>query len=111
LALWSKAIKKQGMHFGIAFHHEYSWWWFQSAYRTDSAGRMFDGRLTLADGKGKWWEGYDPKLLYGINLREYKGIDEFQYRPDGGIFNRHADYAKWYATRWALRILDAVNKY
>ncbi len=111
LALWAKAAKKEGMHFGIAFHHEYSWWWFQSAFRTDSADRMFDGRLTLADGKGKWWEGYDPKLLYGINLREYKGMDEFQYRPDEGIFTRHLDYAKWYADRWALRILDAVNKY
>ena len=61
------------MHFGVAFHHEYTWWWWQTAFRCDSkgpnAGKMYDGRLTLADGKGTWWEGYDPKLLYGINSR------------------------------------------
>ncbi|PTR01421.1 alpha-L-fucosidase [Mucilaginibacter yixingensis] len=111
LGEWSKAVKQQGMHFGIAFHHEYTWWWWQTAYRTDDNGKMYDGRLTLADGKGKWWEGYDPKLLYGINLREYKGMDDFMSKPDGGIFTRHLDYAKWYVNRWALRILDAVNKY
>lgn len=111
LGQWATAIKKQGMHFGIAFHHEYTWWWWQTAYRTDSTGKMYDGRLTIADGKGKWWEGYDPKLLYGINLREYKGMDEFQNKPEQGIFTRHTEYAKWYVNRWALRILDAINKY
>jgi alpha-L-fucosidase len=25
----------------------------------------YDGHLTLADGKGEWWEGLDPQLLYG----------------------------------------------
>ncbi|WP_164974294.1 alpha-L-fucosidase [Filimonas effusa] len=115
LGAWAKAVKEAGMHYGIAFHHEYTWWWWQTAFRSDStgpyAGKMYDGRLTLKDGVGKWWEGYDPRLLYGINLREYKGMDDFRFTIPQGIFTRHLDYARWYADRWALRILDAVNKY
>ncbi len=115
LGEWARAIKASGMHFGVAFHHEYTWWWWQTAFRNDTkgpnAGKMYDGRLTLADGKGKWWQGLDPKLLYGINLREYKGIDQFEWNLPSGIFSRHLDYAKWYVDRWALRMLDVVSKY
>ena len=28
------------------------------------AGVPYDGHLTLDDGKGQWWEGYDPQQLY-----------------------------------------------
>ncbi len=79
------------------------------------AGVPYDGHLTLADGKGQWWEGLDPRMLYGIDLREYQGVSEAALRPwtppPAGIFGRHLDYAKWYATWWALRMMDAVNKY
>jgi alpha-L-fucosidase len=34
-----------------------------------------------------------------------------KYRPEQGIFQEHLDYAHWYATRWALRIMDVINKY
>ncbi len=70
------------MNFGITFHHEYTWWW-QTAFGSDSIGDLkgvpYDGNLTLADGKGTWWQGLDPRLLYGINLREYKGIKKATY--------------------------------
>lgn len=65
----------------------------------------------MADGKGKWWEGLDPRLLYGIDLHEYKGLSDFKYNPEKGIFQNHLDYAHWYTTRWALRIEDVINKY
>ncbi|MBP1639127.1 MAG: alpha-L-fucosidase [Bacteroidetes bacterium] len=116
---WTKACRADGMHFGITFHHEYTWWWWQTAFGSDSTGDKsgipYDGNLTLADGKGKWWEGLDPRLLYGINLREYQGVSKAAYTdwspPRPGIFSNHIDYAKWYATQWALRIMDAVDKY
>jgi alpha-L-fucosidase len=112
---WSVAIRNAGLHYGVAFHHEYSWWWYQPAFNSDPSGPMagvpYDGHLTLADGKGKWWEGYDPRLLYGIDLHEYKGVDPVPYRPEQGIFVDHLSYAHWYATRWALRIMDVINKY
>jgi len=114
---WSKAAHASGMRYGVAFHHEYTWWWYQPAFTSDTtgpkAGVPYDAaRLTLADGKGKWWEGYDPRLLYGVNLLAYKSIvTGVKFRPEQGIFQEHLDYAHWYATRWALRIMDVINKY
>ncbi|MBB3188106.1 alpha-L-fucosidase [Microbacter margulisiae] len=116
---WAKACRVDGMHFGVSFHHEYTWWWWQTAFGSDTVGPKkgipYDGNLTLADGKGKWWEGYDPRLLYGIDLREYKGVIKAAYSgwspPPAGIFTNHLNYARWYATRWALRIMDVVEHY
>ena len=111
---WSKEARKNDMRFCITFHHEYSWWWWADAYKADTkgpkAGIPYDGHLTLADGKGKWWEGLDPRLLYNIDLREYDQVAEIPFTRKG-IFQDHQDYAKWYAERWALRIMDAVDKY
>lgn len=116
---WEKAARKAGMRFGITFHHEYSWWWWQTAFQSDTkgdkAGVPYDGNLTLEDGKGTWWEGMDPRYLYGINLREYKGVAEAANSlwspPQPGIFSGHLDYARWYAKWWALRMMDAIEKY
>ncbi len=116
LGEWATAAKAARMHFGVAFHHEYTWWWYQPAFSADKtglfAGVPFDAaHLTLADGVGKWWQGDDPRLLYTINLREYQGIDTMQWNLPNGIFINHQDYAKWYMTQWALRILDVIDKY
>jgi alpha-L-fucosidase len=116
---WAKALKKEGMRYGIAFHHEYNWWWNQTAFGSDTtgpkAGVPYDGNLTLADGKGKWWEGMDPRMLYGIDLTEYqsvKGAAESAWNPPRpGVFGKHLAYAQWYATWWALRMMDVVDKY
>ena len=112
---WAKASRAQGLRFGVAFHHEYTWWWYQPAFNSDAtgpqAGVPYDGAQTLADGKGKWWEGYDPRLLYGVDLHAYKGVDPVPFRPEQGIFQEHAAYAEWYVTRWALRIMDVINQY
>lgn len=112
---WSTAVKAAGMRYGITFHHEYTWWWWQTAFRSDTSGTLagvpYDGHLTLADGVGKWWEGFDPRLLYGINLREYIGWDQNSWCPSSGILTNHDEYCRWYTTRWALRILDAIEKY
>lgn len=116
---WAKACRADGMRFGVTFHHEYTWWWWQTAFGTDTAGEKkgipYDGNLTLADGKGKWWEKYDPRMLYGIDLREYKSVDEKAHSPwsppSPGIFINHLEYAKWYASNWALRMMDVVRHY
>jgi len=119
LGEWAKACRAGNMRFGVTFHHEYTWWWWQTAFGSDKEGDKkgvpYDGNLTLEDGRGKWWEGYDPRMLYGIDLREYKGVEEKAHQDwspaSAGIFNYHLDYAKWYATQWALRIMDVVEHY
>jgi alpha-L-fucosidase len=119
IAEWSKAARAAKIRFGVTFHHEYTWWWWQTAFGSDKEGPLagvpYDGNLTLADGVGKWWEGLDPRRLYGIDLREYKGMTQAANSawspPPAGIFSRHLDYAKWYTTEWALRMMDVVDQY
>ncbi len=119
LGEWAKACRANGMHYGVTFHHEYTWWWWQTAFGSDKegdkAGVPYDGNLTLADGKGKWWEGFDPRLLYGIDLREYNGVikaaESGWSPPPAGIFTNHLEYARWYTTQWALRMMDVVENY
>jgi alpha-L-fucosidase len=116
---WAKACRADGMRFGVTFHHEYTWWWWQTAFGSDNEGDKkgipYDGHLTLADGKGKWWEGFDPRLLYTVDLREYRSVTKSAYSPwsppASGIFTNHLPYARWYATQWALRMMDVVDQY
>ncbi len=122
LSEWQAAVRAQGMRYGVTFHHEYSWWWYQSAFRADvtndqgKLGVPYDGaQISLASGVGQWWEGLDPRMLYGINLREYagvyNGIDNIGTTLTQGIFTNHLDYAHWYVTWWALRIMDVIENY
>ena len=122
LGEWKTAARAQGMRFGVTFHHEYTWWWWQSAYRADTTnaqgklGVSYDAvGLKLADGVGKWWEGMDPRMLYINNMREYKGIyddmDKQGYNLTSGIFVNHLEFAHWYVTWWALRIMDVIENY
>lgn len=116
---WQQACRKEGLRFGVTFHHEYTWWWWQTAFGSDTkggkAGVPYDGHLTLADGKGKWWEGYDPRMLYGVDLRQYETVDASAHTgwspPKAGIFGYHLAYARWYATQWALRMMDVTAHY
>lgn len=111
---WADAAKAAGMRWGAAFHHEYCWWWYQTAFGSDPTGPLagvpYDGHLTLADGKDTWWDGYDPRLLYTIDLREYRGLD-VEFAPKQGIFHNHDEYARWYTAWWAARMIDVVEHY
>ena len=119
MAEWASSTRSLGMHFGVAFHHEYSWWFYQPAYKSDSSGQYagvpYDAEsLRGSDGAGTWWAGYDISHLYNTNLREYIGIDtptQGYWNPTKGIFVNHLDYCHWYATQWALRIIDVIEKY
>lgn len=67
---FAKAARANGLRFGVSNHSSHSWHWFQTAYGYDAtgdkAGIRYDAyHLTKEDGKGTWWEGYDPQLLYG----------------------------------------------
>lgn len=116
---WATAARNAGIRFGITFHHEYTWWWWQTAFNADKQGPLkgvpYDGHLTLEDGQGTWWEGLDPRMLYGIDLREYQGVaaaaDTGWSPPPAGLYGRHTTYAHWYAKWWALRMMDAIEQY
>jgi alpha-L-fucosidase len=68
---WEKAARANDLYFGVSIHSAHAWTWYETAQRSDTVGPKkgipYDGHLTKADGKGTWWEGYDPQELYAQN--------------------------------------------
>jgi len=66
---FEKATRKANLKFGVTSHDDRFLNWWQPAFGSDTSGEKagvpYDARLTKADGKGKWWDGLDPKDLYG----------------------------------------------
>jgi alpha-L-fucosidase len=81
---WQQAAKHNNMKFGVSNHGEGTWRYWEITRMADTTGSKkgvpYDGWLTKADGKGKWWEGYDPHDLYG---QPHKGATQGAY---GGPF-------------------------
>ncbi|MGN6643243.1 MAG: alpha-L-fucosidase, partial [Verrucomicrobiota bacterium] len=71
IGAWARAAKKQGLRFGVSVHASRAWSWYEVAQGADKdgplAGVPYDGKLTKADGKGLWWDGFDPQDLYAQN--------------------------------------------
>ena len=65
---WEKAARNSDLPFGVSIHASHAWNFYESAQGSDTegpyAGIPYDGRITIEDGKGKWWDGYDPQELY-----------------------------------------------
>ena len=113
---WAKAAKKHGLPLGISFHADHAWTWYEPAQRYDlngpKTGQYYDGRLTKADGKGKWWEGYDPQKLYAQNhpMSERSwanGTIHSQWAWGGGAALPSTEFV----TNFYDRTLDAINRY
>jgi alpha-L-fucosidase len=43
LGEWSLAARAAGLHYGVTFHHEYTWWWWQNAFSADKEGPKASG--------------------------------------------------------------------
>ncbi len=113
---WAEAARKYGLPLGISFHADHAWTWYEPAQRYDQrgpkAGVYYDGKLTKKDGKGKWWEGYDPQELYAQN-----------HPMSDRSWNNGAIHGQWdwqngaclptkeYVTNFYDRTLDAINRY
>lgn len=116
LAEWEAAARKQGLPFGLSFHADHAWLFYETAQRYDlngpKAGVYYDGHLTKADGKGKWWEGYDPQQLYA----QQHPMSERSWW--GGALHQQWDWThgaaqptQEYVTNFYDRTLDAINRY
>ena len=57
---WAKAARANGLRFGVSVHAGRAWSWYATAQGADKdgplAGVPYDGNLTMADGKGQWWD-------------------------------------------------------
>jgi alpha-L-fucosidase len=113
---WAKAAKAQGLPFGVSVHAAHAWSWYETAQGADKtgdkAGVPYDGKLTKADGKGKWWNGLDPQDLY-----------EQRHQPSPGFEKANSVHARWnwghgvsqpdqaYCDKFYNRTVDLINKY
>lgn len=70
VGLFEKSVRKYHLPFGVSSHDDRFLNWWLPAFGADTKGEYkgvpYEGRMTKADGKGKWWEGYDPAQLYGL---------------------------------------------
>ena len=116
LAEWEKAARKYGLPFGVSLHADHAWSWYETAQRHDTIGPKkgipYDGKLTKADGKGKWWEGYDPQDLYAQNhpLSENSwddGMIHRQWAWGNGVCMPSQEFV----TNFYNRTLDVINRY
>lgn len=110
---WAKAAREQGLKFGVSVHAAHAWTWYETAQRADKSGPLagvpYDGKLTKADGKGLWWDGYDPQDLYVQNhpLSDPSRNIHAQWNWGGGA--SVPDQA--YCEKFYNRTVDLINKY
>ncbi|MGN0834009.1 MAG: alpha-L-fucosidase [Kiritimatiellia bacterium] len=103
---WAAAARKHGLRFGASFHAAHASAWMEPS-------RDFDGLLTRKDGKGKWWEGYDPQDLYWQRDHE----PNRSYRDKGAIHrqwnwgNGATLPSEAFRENFRLRTMDAIEKY
>jgi len=116
IAGWAKAAKNNDLRFGVSVHAAHAWSWMETAQRADKHGPMagipYDGKVTKADGKGKWWEGFDPQELYEQNHALSKNSE------DNGMI--HSQWAwgngasvpsKAYCEKFYKRTIELLDKY
>ena len=114
--------RKHDFRTGMAFHADYSLWWFQTAFGADKngpkAGVPYDAATrTKENGKGKWWGGLDPKDLYGIDLKAEelpgKNIRDGFFTPVRDIFvhPETRKFAEQYTLKWFHRVKQFVDDY
>lgn len=116
LGEWAAAARKNGLKFGVSIHADRAWRFYETAQRYDRSGKYmgvpYDGNMTKADGKGKWWEGMDPQNLYAQRhpLSQGSWAD--------GMIGRQWNWGNGcslptagYCTNFYDRTLDVINRY
>lgn len=98
VAEFEKSSKKYGIPFGVSSHDDRYLSWWLPAFGADADGPKkgvpYDGHMTKADGKGKWWEGLDPADLYGLPPEK-----------------RTPEWIESVKHNWMLRHKELVTKY
>ncbi len=98
VGLFEKSTRKYGLPFGVSSHDDRFLGWWLPAFESDESGPYkgipYEGRKTKEDGKGKWWDGLDPALLYGLPPEK-----------------RTPEYEKELKENYLLRHQELVTKY
>ena len=115
---WEKAVRDAGLKFAISSHGDRAWSWYQAAQGADKVGPMagvpYDGQMSKADGKGLWWDGFDPQDYYAQYHKP--GNYSWEFGPAGGRRGAPAaepnpPVAKEFSEKFFNRIIDLINKH
>ena len=118
---WAKIARSHGLRFGVSHHGTPGRVWDEFLpvrYKSDTSGPLagvpYDGMQTIADGKGKWWEGIDPQMLNGKPHLKNTPCPEFtrqfllrvqdvidSYDPDLLYFDDNAQFDFDAGGKWA----------
>ena len=118
---WSKAARKYGLPFGISFHADHAWTWYEPSrgfdMKGDKIGVKYDGWLTKedgykknADGTDKWWRGLDPQRLY----RQQHDFSDRTWRNNTGRiwgWENCSQPSEEFVREFKLRTMDAIRRY
>ena len=120
---FEKAARRNGLRFCVSNHSAHAWHWFQTAYGYDAegakAGVRYDAwRLTKEDGKGKWWDGYDPQQFYGgynvVIPDGFTSVDSmaaWHQAHDRVWTERIPEMNPQFAKTWFLRCKQLIDDY
>jgi alpha-L-fucosidase len=120
---FEKAARHNGLRFGVSNHSAHAWHWFQTAYGYDATGEKAGVRYdaytrTKEDGKGKWWEGYDPQQFYGgyniVIPSGFTSVDSmaaWHQANDRPWSERIPEMNPQFAKNWFLRCKQLIDDY
>jgi alpha-L-fucosidase len=113
---WAKAAREKGMRFGVSVHSAHAWLFYETAQRSDKKGELmgipYDGKLQKKDGKGTWWEGFDPQELYAQNHALSQGSDNVAtIHSQWGWENGATIPDKAYCDKFLNRTIDLIDQY
>ena len=96
---WAKVARNNGLRFGVSYHGTPHRVWDEFLpvrYKSDTTGPLagvpYDGLQTIADGKGKWWDGMNPQMINGKPHQKNSPCPEF-------------------VQQFLLRVQDVIDKY
>ena len=111
---WEKAARAAGLRFAVSIHAAHAWTWYEPSQGSDTTGPLagvpYDGKLTKADGKGLWWDGFDPQELYAQNhpVSAESNVSNMWDWPDTG---RCALPTAAYCEKFYRRTVELIDKY
>ena len=120
---FAKAARHNGLRFGVSNHSAHAWHWFQTAYGYDATGEKAGVRYdaynrTKEEGKGKWWEGYDPQLFYGgynivipDGFTDIEAMAKWHEDNDRVWTERIPEMNPKFAKTWFLRCKQLIDDY
>lgn len=109
---WAAAARAHGLRFGVSIHAAHAHLFYEPSQRADKDGPFkgipYDGTLRTEDGKGTWWEGYDPQDLYAQDHPLSIGDDTGKLWDWG---NGAAVPNAAYCEKFYNRTIDLIDQY